>query len=151
MDYVSEFDRIIQQVTTVLNKPIGRERYEIIDRGVPHKPGGLKPGKMGVYTFILNDEFLKIGIVGANSNARFLSQHYNPKSAQSTLAASLLTDPAMERFNLTEENVGAWIKENCRRVDILIDANISIFARDLIEKAFHYRFEPRYEGFKTQR
>ena len=52
VDYVAEFDRIIQEVTAVLNKPISRELYEIIDRGVPHKPGGLKPGKMGVYTFI---------------------------------------------------------------------------------------------------
>ena len=151
MDYVTEFDRIIQDVTLALRKPISRDRYEIIDRGVPHKPGSLKNGRMGIYTFIFNNEFLKIGIVGANSNPRFLSQHYNPRSAQSTLAASLLMDPAMQKYGFTEDNVGDWIKTNCRRVDIMIDADISIFARDLIEKAFHYRFEPRYEGFKTQR
>ena len=151
MDYIKEYDRIIQDVTSALNKPISRTKYEIIDRGIPHKPGGLKNGHMGVYTFIFQDTFLKVGIVGPNSNARFLSQHYNPKSAQSTLASSLLNDPSMRELGLTEENVGAWIKANCRRIDILIDADISIFARDLIEKSFHYRFEPKYEGFKTQR
>lgn len=100
MDYVTEYDRIIQEVSTVLKKPINRSQYEIIDRGVPHKPGSLKKGMMGVYTFIFQDQFLKIGIVGANSNPRFLSQHYNPKSAASTLAASLLADPEMERYGL---------------------------------------------------
>lgn len=151
MDYVAEYDRMIQEVTAVLDKPISRDKYEIIDRGVPHKPGSLKPGKMGVYTFIFEDKFLKIGIVGANSNARFLSQHYNPRSAGSTLAASLLTDPEMAQYKLDENNVGEWIKHNCRRIDILLDADISVFARNLIEAAFHYRFEPKYEGFKAQR
>lgn len=55
MDYVAEYDRMIQEVTAVLDKPISRDKYEIIDRGVPHKPGSLKPGKMGVYTFIFED------------------------------------------------------------------------------------------------
>ena len=151
MDYVTEYDRIIQEVSTVLKKPINRSQYEIIDRGVPHKPGSLKKGMMGVYTFIFQDQFLKIGIVGANSNPRFLSQHYNPKSSASTLAASLLADPEMERYGLDENTVGDWIKSNCHRIDILIDSNISVFARNLIEASFHYRFEPKYEGFKTQR
>ena len=151
MNYTAEYDRIIQEVTTALNRPIRREQYEIIDRGVPHKPGSLKPGKMGIYTFLLEDRFLKIGIVGPASNARFLSQHYNPKSAGSTLAASLLADPEMQHYGFDENTVGAWIKQNCRRIDILIDADISIFARNLIEAAFHYRFEPKYEGFRTQR
>ena len=151
MDYITEYDRIIQDVTTALKKPIGREIYKIVDRGVPHKPGSLKPGNMGIYTFIFQDTFLKIGIVGPSSNARFLSHHYNPRSAPSTLAGSLLSDPDMAEYGLTEENIGEWIKQNCRRIDIFIDAGISIFARDVIEKAFHYRFEPKYEGFKTQR
>lgn len=151
MDYVTEYDRIIQEVSTALKKPISRDQYEIIDRGVPHKPSSLKPGKMGVYTFIFQGQFLKIGIVGANSNARFLSQHYNPKSAASTLAASLLTDSEMDKYGFDENTVGDWIKANCRRIDILIDSDISVFARNLIEASFHYRFEPKYEGFKTQR
>ena len=71
----------------------------------------------------------------------FLSQHYNPKSAPSTLAALLPADLEMKKFELDEDKVGDWIKQNCRRIDILIDSGISVFARNLIEAAFYYRFE----------
>lgn len=106
---------------------------------------------MGVYTFWYKEKFLKIGKAGPNSNARFLSQHYNPRSAQSTLAASILLDKGMQNEGITEGNVGDWIKNNCRRVDILLDADLGIFALELIEAALHYKYEPLYEGFATQR
>ena len=77
--------------------------------------------KIAVYTFWYEGRFLKIGKAGPNSNARFLSQHYNPKSARSTLAASILMDENMQDIGITENNVGDWIKNNCHRIDILIE------------------------------
>lgn len=116
----------------------------------PDTPLGLTR-MMGVYTFWFEGDFLKIGKAGPSSNARFLSQHYNPRSARSTLAASILLDRRMQEKGITENNVGDWIKNNCRRVDILLDSDLGIFTLELIEAALHYKYEPIYEGFATQR
>ena len=148
--YVEEFETIIQGVTAAAGRKVD-SHYEIIDRGLPHTPHTLKRGTMGIYTFLYGDEFLKIGKAGPNSNARFFSQHYLPSSAQSNLSKSILEDDRMQGQGITEDNVGDWIKQNTRRIDILLDASLGIFTLELIEAALHYRYEPRYEGFKNQR
>ncbi|WP_051208790.1 hypothetical protein [Butyrivibrio sp. WCD3002] len=149
-EYVSEFDEIIREVTRAAGKPI-ESGYEIIDRGMPHTPKSLGKGKMGIYTFNYNGEFLKIGEAGPSSNARFESQHYLPKSSNSNLSKSILKDSEMQGLGINELNVGDWIKKNTRRIDILLDASLGIFALNLLEAALHYKYEPRYEGFKNQR
>ena len=151
MDLISDFDRIILDVSSILGKPIEKHKYKIIDGGVPHQPKTLPHQMMGVYTFWYNGNFLKIGKAGPNSNARFLSQHYNPRSARSTLAASILKDDRMKRNGIEESNVGEWIRNNCRRIDILLDSDLGIFSLELIEAALHYKYEPIYEGFAAQR
>jgi hypothetical protein len=50
---------------------------------------------MGIYGFWHDGIWLKIGKVGPNSHARYVSQHYNARSAGSNLAASLRKDPQM--------------------------------------------------------
>lgn len=149
-DFPAAFERIIRGVTAALGRELDGG-YEIVDRGRPHAPGTLPRGTMGIYTFLYNDEFLKIGKAGPRSNARFFSQHYRADGAQSTLAKSLLADEAMAPLGLTEESVGDWIRQNTRRIDILLDERLGVFALELIEAALHYRYEPRYEGFKSQR
>lgn len=148
--FVSEFEEIILNVTAAAGRRLDAG-YEIIDRGMPHKPGALKRGKTGVYTFLYQDEFLKIGKAGPNSYARFSSQHYHPDSAMSNLAKSILEDERMQGLGITRDNVGDWIKRNTRRIDIILDESLGIFALELIEAALHFRYEPRYEGFKNQR
>jgi hypothetical protein len=55
----------------------------------PHLPPTKLPsGRMAVYVFAKGPEALKVGKVGAKSQARYTSQHYNPGRAMSTLAAS---------------------------------------------------------------
>ena len=151
LNIISEFDRTILDVSTILGRPIEKHKYRIIDRGVPHQPKVLPAQTMGVYTFWYDGEFLKIGKAGPNSNARFFSQHYNPRSARSTLAASILQDTRMQGKGIDEGNVGQWIKNNCRRIDILLDSDLGIFSLELIEAALHYKYEPVYEGFSNQR
>ena len=151
MNYSEEFKKIIEEISEMLGKPIHKDKYKVIDRGMPHNPQNLPTGMMGVYTFWYNGSFLKIGKAGPKSNARFFSQHYNPRSAQSTLAASILLDVNMKNEGITEENIGEWIKNNCRKIDILLDVSLGIFALELIESALHYKYEPIYEGFVTQR
>ena len=151
MNLIEEIYSLIFNVSSILGKPIKKENIEIINRGKPHKPEPLPAGKMGVYMFLYNESFLKIGKAGPRSNARFLSQHYNPKSAKSTLAASILSDSTNPYEGVGEENVGDWIKENCTRIDILLDVTLGIFTLELIEAALHYKYEPVYEGFLNQR
>ena len=151
MNYQKEFKDIIVAVSSALGQPIDLDEIEIIDRGVPHTPANLKPGTMGVYTFLYKDQFLKIGKAGPNSNPRFSSQHYNPGSSSSCLADSILEDPDMTVHNLTVKSVGKWIKQNCRRIDILIGAGLDIFTLELIESSLHYKYKPKYEGFSSQR
>ena len=43
----------------------------------------LEDNKMGIYIYILNNEFLKIGKAWTNSDARWMYQHYNFNSSKS--------------------------------------------------------------------
>ena len=151
MNYVDEFRKVIEDVSAILGRSIDMSKVEIVDRGVPHQPKSLRPGTMGVYTFSYNGEFLKIGKAGPSSNPRFLYQHYKSGSAMSTLSGSLLSDSSMVELGISDENVGQWIKDNCRRVDILINTDLGILTLELIEALLHYKYEPKYEGFLTQR
>lgn len=151
MNIVNDFERIISEVSSVLGKPIEKHKYIIVDRGIPHKAKTLPSGTMGIYTFFHEGEFLKIGKAGPSSHSRFISQHYNPKSASSTLAASIILDYRMKDKGIDDNNVGKWIRDNCRRIDILFDSDLGIFSLELIEAALHYTYEPRYEGFAARR
>ena len=70
-NYKEKFDQLIQIVFSALGKKLkaGKD-YEIVDRGVPHKPEHLPDEKMGIYAFSYKDKFLKIG--KTCHNARFL-------------------------------------------------------------------------------
>lgn len=148
---VAEIRNTIESVITLLGKTVDPSKYTVIDRGLPHTPKSLELGTMGVYTFLYDDKFLKIGKAGPSSNARLLSQHYNPGSAMSTLAASILTDDGMASLSITEANFGNRIKQNCRRIDIILDADLGVFTLELVEEILHYKYEPKYECFKSQR
>ena len=119
----------------------------------PHvAPTRLPVGKMAVYVFSKGSDVLKVGKVGAKSHARYTSQHYNPGSAMSTLAASILAD--RERLGLTtidEAGIGSWIRENVDRVNFLLDERLGVPVLTLLEPFLQCRLKPRYEGFKSQR
>jgi len=122
---------------------------QIVDHGCPHKPNGLPEGKMGIYIFIFSDEVLKVGKVGPNTGPRWTSHHYGPKRAPSTLSKSLLED-AKSAYNLAPQGnkleIGAWMKANLRRIDILVDAAAGNAALAFLEAFLHCRLKPRYEG-----
>lgn len=118
----------------------------------PHRPPTrLPPGQMAVYVFCKGDSVLKVGKAGPRSEARYTSQHYNPGSAGSTLARSLLTDreaPGSGAFD--ESNVKQWIKAHTDRVNFLLDAECGIAVLTLLEAFLQCRLKPRYEGSKNQ-
>jgi hypothetical protein len=129
---------------------IRSDQISIDDKGMPHTPGSLN-GKMGIYIFIWNDIFLKIGKANSYSNARFQSQHYSPKSSKSNLSKSILNDAEMNKLNLSLDTVGDWIKKNTRRVDIFLDKSLGVFVLNFIEAFLQLKYMPKYEGFKNQR
>jgi hypothetical protein len=119
----------------------------------PHVPPTRLPfGKMAVYVFSKQPDVLKVGRVGAKSQARYTTQHYSPRSAISTLAASILAD--RERLglgNVEEASVNQWIRENIDRVNLLVDERFGVPLLTLLEAFLQCRLKPRYEGFKSQR
>lgn len=119
----------------------------------PHTPPTrLPPGKMAVYVFCKGDSVLKIGKAGPRSQARYTSQHYNPGSAKSTLAASVLADPEAPGADAVDEsNVGQWIKTHTDRVNFLLDYTHGIAVLTLLEAFLQCRLKPCYEGFKSQK
>ncbi|MGH7989003.1 MAG: hypothetical protein ACREDS_02245 [Limisphaerales bacterium] len=130
---------------------ISPNSIEVRDWGCPHEPTKLPDGKMAVYIFRLGDDVLKIGKVGPNSNARFYTQHYFPKSSQSNLAKSLLADKAGPCFEISEGEIGKWMKQRLHRTDLLIDKNLPIGILNFLESFLQCLYQPKYEGFKSQR
>lgn len=134
-------------VADLANVSIRWEDFELEYLEAPHKsPTRLPKGKMAIYAFWYDGEWLKIGMAGPKSNARYTSQHYNIRSARSTLSASLVNDPRMvESSEVSAETVGDWIKYETCRVNILIDEGYDKLLLNLLEAFLHLRLNPRYE------
>ncbi|RYH00344.1 MAG: hypothetical protein EON58_00580 [Alphaproteobacteria bacterium] len=118
----------------------------------PHSsPKSLPSGKMAVYLFSKDGEALKVGKVGARSCARYTSQHYNPGSATSTLAASILSDAVAHGLQDADiAFVGRWIRQNVDRANFLVDARYGKHLLALLEAFIQCKLTPRYEGFSSQ-
>lgn len=131
------------------NKFPGRSVSDIVVdiRPRPHKQKGLMCGRMAVYCFFLNGQTLKIGIAGPRSDARFRSQHYNPRSAGSTLAGSLIKYPAKAGISdIQVDSIGDWIRAQTDRMDILLPADWGRQLLCRLESFLHLIWNPVYEG-----
>ncbi len=132
---------------------LGPDDIEIEALPTPHvPPTRLPPGKMAVYVFSRGDGVLKIGKVGPKSQARYTSQHYNPGSAMSTLAGSILADREfLSAVAVDERNVGQWIKTHVDRANLLVSSAHGIAVLNFLEAFLQCRLKPRFEGFKSQK
>lgn len=119
----------------------------------------LKPNEMGIYIYIFEKEFLKIGKCWSNSGARWKYQHYNSCSTKSNLAKSIIGDPefcAKNNINLKDKVfIKDWIKNNTTRISIIIERGKSpqkeYFYLNLLEAWLHIKCNPKYEGYKSER
>lgn len=134
-------------VADLAGEPIMLDELIVEFLPAPHRPPSHLPdGKMAVYAFWWNGEWLKIGKVGPNSNARYVSQHYSG-SAMSTLAGSLANDPQMVNIKGFDRlKPDEWIKKSTCRVNILMSAGQRKEVLSLLEAFLHARLRPRYEG-----
>ena len=102
----------------------------------PHRSSPLPQGFGAVYIFGLSEQarceagagrVLKVGRVGANSNARFQSQHYSATAAGSTLARSLLKYrvlwPWLGIDHLDKSTVRTWMLANLDRVNLYVPSS----------------------------
>ncbi len=140
----------IEKITKDMGYPITSKDYYIEDMGCPHvQPKQLPKGYAAIYIFVYkiddNYEFLKIGKVNQNSNARFVSQHYGT-SAPSTLAKSLCNDKEFQNKNVNLDNVKDWMFKNLHRINIYINGDCGKVATEFVESVFHYIYRPRFEG-----
>ena len=143
--YKEEILNLVKGACELVGKPLLESQVYMVYQSLGHKPLQLPSGKMAVYTFVYQgSEFLKIGKAGPNSGPRYQSHHYHTKSGTSTLANSLVNDVNMPMVN--DSNVEEWIKNNCERYDVILDASLGNMLLDYIEGMLHYKYLPRYEG-----
>jgi hypothetical protein len=126
-------------------------QLDVQDRGCPHIPPALPPGKMAVYIFVLGDRVLKVGKVGPNSNSRFQTHHYVPWSSGSNLAKSLLDDETGDCHDISVDEIGSWMRQHLHRIDVLLSARVGVAVLAYLEAFLHCRLSPLYEGFKGQK
>jgi len=127
----------------------------------PHlQPGRLPIGYAAAYVFSLGIEYgatcpagpnrvLKVGKVGANSSARFSSQHYQPHSAGSNLAKSLINEqvlwPYLGISELDDQNVKTWMLKNLERDHYFVPMAFKGVEREL-ERYLRGWLGPVFEG-----
>jgi hypothetical protein len=135
-------------VAELAGEPVAKNEIRVEFLPAPHQPPPRQPpGMMAVYGFWWDGVWLKIGKVGANSQARYIYQHYNAGSAQSTLAGSLTRDDYMLQVtDFDPNNPDKWIRASTCRVNILLPAQMRKALLSLLEAFLHARLKPRYEG-----
>jgi hypothetical protein len=145
---VSEALADFQKVAALANTKFTADSITVDIARKPHtSPRKLPDGNMAVYAFFLDGQALKVGKVGPNSNARYTSQHYNPNSAHSNLARSILANPAkIEAVGVNEPNVGEWIRQHTDRINLLVPDSLGDPMLSLLESFLHVRWEPVFEG-----
>ncbi|MBK6771243.1 MAG: hypothetical protein IPG78_03685 [Ignavibacteria bacterium] len=84
-----------------------------------HKPLALPKGFSAVYVFKYKNKYLKVGKANSKSKARYISQHYNPKSCKSNLSKSINSNLGFKGI-MNKTVPGKWLKENTTRYNILI-------------------------------
>ena len=109
-----------------------------------HIPVHLPKGYAAVYIFKYNDQYLKIGKASQNSNARYQSQHYHPKSCNSNLSKSLLNDVEMKDI-VSRDDPGTWLRENTTRFNLLIPDTIDKNFVHFAEAFFILKCNPKFE------
>lgn len=136
-----------QTVAELGHSPLTDGDLEVEYLDAPHRPPSRLPtGKMAIYGFWGDGCWLKIGMAGPNSAARYTSQHYNSGSAPSTLAGSLVVSKLMSSVaDFDRTRPSDWIRSSTHRVNVLIPAGKPRELLSLLEAFLHLRLRPRHE------
>jgi hypothetical protein len=159
---MSDIDEVVKAFSTwaeTYGHGPARAEVRVQSLGRPHRPEALAVGWQGVYCFRYDDIWLKVGKAGPNSGARWVSQHYKPGRAQSTLAFSLLKyghfatseHPSLPQLQqqlrlVSTDEIAAWIKRHTERVNLLIRAEMGTGGLAQLETIAHRLLDPVFEG-----
>jgi len=147
---IEEIIELIELETKNAGTPFKNDvDFKIVYQPKHHTPLKLEKGYMAVYSFVYKGEFLKIGQAGKSSNARYQSQHYltfRNRGDASTLSRRLVDDINNQSLGLNDNNVGQWVKDNCERYDVLIDAKYGKITLNFLEGLLQFKYHPKYEG-----
>lgn len=153
MDRIEMLITDFVQVAQLAGLPITTKDITHQELPCPHRPVSLPKGKQAVYVFWMPDPHevvLKVGKVGPNSGARFVSQHYLPSSSASNLAKSLLNDntfwSSLGVIVPPVESVGEWVRRYTCRTNLYLLSDTGPLALSLFEVFLQCRLKPRYEG-----
>jgi hypothetical protein len=143
-DSLDAFADVLKLATSTFDT----EEIELVLLPKPHKPPSSLPrGKMAVYSFFHDEKCLKVGKVGAKSQARYVSQHYLPNSSMSNLAKSLINSVTWSgQHSLEEASVGPWIKTYTDRINFILPESAGLEVLSLLEAFLHCRWKPEFEG-----
>ena len=144
MGLKEDIAKLITDASKAIGKPmIEGVDFDIIYQPLKHKPVSLQKGKIAVYTFYYNGDFLKIG--QSVDNSRYQSNHYTECKGQIRLANSIKADQKMMAV-VGNSRIDDWIKNNCERYDVLIDASKhDKMTLNFVEGLLHYYYKPKYE------
>lgn len=123
-------------------------QLQTLQAGANHLPVTLLPDYAAVYIFKYGVQYLKVGKVNSNSNARYQSQHYNPDSSRSNLSRSIFNDLDFYAV-INGEHPGNWLKQNSHRYNILIPARLGKKFVHFAEAFFILKCNPRYEDTRA--
>jgi len=159
---MSDIDEVVKTFSTwaaTYGHGPARAEVRVENLGRPHRPVALPSGWQGVYCFRYGDIWLKAGKAGPNSGARWVSQHYKPGRAQSTLALSLVKyghfatseHPSLPQLQrqlrlVSPDDIGEWIKRHTERVNLLIRAEMGTGGLTQLEGIAHRLLNPVFEG-----
>jgi len=133
-------------VSQLLGKRIHNGSIWIEDLGCPHEPPKKRKRNVSnVYIFMYENRVLKVGKADINSDARHSSHHYTPGGSTSSLYNSIKNSAGFMVL-INKQDIGDWIKNNCRRIDIYINHEEDSFTLGMIESVLIYKLRPEFES-----
>ena len=116
--------QLAQLIDAAIKEGLDLGSYEIETLTAPHEPPPRLPkDRIADYVFATPQQTLKVGLVGAGNRKRYTRYHYQPNRHQNgSLGLSIMSDPQWGKPRLTQATVGDWIKRNCERTNILLNA-----------------------------
>lgn len=139
------------KVSIIAGTPVREDqiRHEVIRP--PHSGLRLPPNVYVVYAFSLSSNprvVLKVGKAGPKSVARFVSQHYLPRSCKSNVANSLCVETQVwEQLGisgLNEDSAGEWLRAYTDRDHFYMAQGAPLI--NLLEIFLQCRLRPLFEG-----
>ncbi len=145
-DDITDALAAFQEVPGVPGGPLSADEIEVEFLDAPHvQPDCLPEGKVAIQGYWGDGDWLMVGKVGPNSNARYVSQHYGIDRAPSTLALRLVQDAHMGTVpGFDADDPGGWILRACHRVNVLLPASRNGAFLESLKKFLLERLKPRY-------